>query len=168
MEVLKLTYVGTMNNYYNIDGLLTAIDKIKEKLTIKLIFVGSLSEDHKERIKSSISSYEFIPTVLHPEAIKYMVDSDILLLVLPADRTGSPGKTFEYIRAHKPVLLISKSEDSDAEDILSTTGSGRRFHPDDVEGMAYFLATMTGFDYCQHCGADLTGEDYYKKCSCQK
>ena len=64
---------------------------------------------------------EFIPYAPHNEAIKYMLNSDLLLLIIPKTEQNKgilTGKLFEYIASRRPILFIGPI-DGDAALILS-------------------------------------------------
>ncbi|HOK27223.1 MAG TPA: glycosyl transferase family 1, partial [Bacteroidales bacterium] len=62
----------------------------------------------------------------HTEAVKHMISSSALLLIIP-DHPGNrcilTGKLFEYIASGKPVLCLGPA-DGDAALVLEMTGAG--------------------------------------------
>lgn len=144
-ETLILSYIGSLADSYPIEGLLESINEIKDKVIIKLQFVGTISENQADLIKTTISEVEFIGQVDHQEAIQYMCKANILLCVLPLGYIYTPGKLFEYIAAKKPILCIG-SKDSDAAGVLKKCGHGTTYDYNDIDGIAHFLSTMVGYD----------------------
>ena len=70
---------------------------------------------------------EFIPYVNHKDAIKYMMESSVLLLIIPdhhSNKSIITGKLFEYLASGKPILCIGPP-DGDAADIIETSGNGK-------------------------------------------
>jgi glycosyltransferase involved in cell wall biosynthesis len=107
--------------------------------TIKLRFVGSVSSGNRDIIMSKAGSteVEFIPYVNHAEAIRYMMGSSVLLLVIPdhhSNRSIITGKLFEYLASGKPILCIGPP-DGDAAEIIESSGNGGCAGYDDTEKM---------------------------------
>ena len=81
------------------------------------------------------------PYVDHKEAIKIMVNSSFLLLVIPNTKKNKgivTGKLFEYIRSMTKILMIGP-QNSDAATIISDTNSGRCFDFEDRERIVKYL-----------------------------
>jgi glycosyltransferase involved in cell wall biosynthesis len=90
------------------------------------------------------SSVEFISHVDHGTAIKYMMDSSALLLIIPDHQSSKSiitGKLFEYIASGKPVICLGPL-DGDAEEIIKETGTGNTFNYNDLSGIETFLSTL--------------------------
>ena len=89
----------------------------------------------------SLKSY-----VDHQEAIKIMVNSTFLLLVIPNTRKNKgivTGKLFEYIRSMTKILMIGP-QNCDAATIISDTNSGKCFDFEDRERIVKYL------NYCSN------------------
>jgi hypothetical protein len=79
--------------------------------------------------------------VSHPEAIKFMLSSYILLLIIPKTESNKfimPGKVFEYIATGKSIMVIGPP-DSKVAQIVTQAGAGVAFDYDDAEGMKKFM-----------------------------
>ena len=128
-SIFTITYVGTISNKYPIDGLLKVLSKIKNgDKDFRLRFVGAIPQNLIGRIIAEIprDSVEFIPYVYHDEAIKFLINSSMLLLIIPEHKTNKSvitGKIFEYIASGKPVLCLGP-EDGDAASILEQCKAG--------------------------------------------
>ena len=84
--MFTITYVGTLSDIYPIVGFLNAVQIFKDKGNeIILRFVGTVSQNQKDLIqsKSEDSILEFIPNVDHTAAIQYMINTSVLLLIIP-------------------------------------------------------------------------------------
>lgn len=102
----------------------------KEDLIVKL--AGTVSEEIIKNISEFglSSNCELIGYISHSEALQLQHNSQLLLLV-EMDRLETrsiiPGKLFEYLAAHRPIIGIGP-EGSDIEGILDETNSGKFFN----------------------------------------
>ena len=158
-----ITYVGTLSEKYPIGGFIQAFISIKiTRPDLLLRFVGSIPENIRGRITSEISvdSVEFIPYTHHDEAINFMINSSLLLLVIPEHKTNQnivTGKIFEYIASGKPVLCLGPAN-GDAANILEENGFGKCFFYTDVFNIENFILSVisdperkqTGMDHFSH------------------
>ena len=80
-----ITYVGTLSDRYPLTGFLDAITELRKIRDFSLRFVGKYPDSIMEQIKRSGSDekVEFITYAPHSEAISYMVNSSLLLLIIP-------------------------------------------------------------------------------------
>jgi len=144
-ERYTITYVGTLSDVYPLDAFLAALTRIEKRgKDFLLRLVGSVSTEIKMKINSQLSSdkTEFIPYVDHVQAIKYMAESSLLLLIIPEqkkEKTHTPGKVFEYIATRKPILYIGPS-DGDAAYHLKVCGqTGGIFSEQNFEEIAKYI-----------------------------
>jgi glycosyltransferase involved in cell wall biosynthesis len=146
-EKFTVSYIGTLSDSYPIKGFLDAINSIKEKGTdVCLKFVGTISPKQKELILSRVdeSAVEFIHYVDHKAAIRYMLETTLLLLIIPDHQSNKSiltGKLFEYIASGKAVICVGPVK-GDAADILEIAGNGKTFNYTDIEGMAVYLENL--------------------------
>lgn len=146
---LTLTYVGTLSDIYPVDGLVQALKKLKqERMDYALRFVGSVSEKTRQVILSDIpdTAVEFLPYVIHIEAVKYMLSSTILLLIIPSHQSNKSiltGKLFEYLATGKPILCLGPT-DGDAALIIKSIGAGSVFNYNDSDAIRQFLIQTSG------------------------
>lgn len=142
-----ITYVGTLSGIYPLEGFLNALYTFKEKGNdFTLRFIGTVSPEQKEiiRLKTGDSFLEFIPYVDHSEAVKFMLGTTVLLLIIPdhqSNRSIITGKLFEYIASMKPILCVGPS-DGDAAEILKESGHGMAFSYNDIKGISDYLETL--------------------------
>ncbi len=129
-EQFTISYIGTLSDSYPVDGFMDALSDLAFKgFRIKLRFVGVVSPGQKNIIisKSGKSETEFLPYVNHRDAIKLMMGSSLLLLIIPdhfSNKSIITGKLFEYLASGKPVLCLGP-EDGDAAEILEATSHGK-------------------------------------------
>lgn len=142
-----ITYVGTLSDKYPLEGLLEALARIKKNNIDFLVrFVGTVPEKIKQKIKTEItdSSIEFIPYSPHDDAIKFMLNSSLLLLVIPEyenNRNIITGKIFEYIASGKPILCLGPL-DGDAASIISQNDFGKCFSYRDTINIESFILSV--------------------------
>jgi glycosyltransferase involved in cell wall biosynthesis len=142
-----ITYVGTLSDIYPVEGFLDALHAFKEKGNdLMLRFIGTVSQYQKNLIQSKCgdSTLEFIPYVDHPEAIKYLLKTTALLLIIPDHQSNKSiitGKLFEYIASDKPIVCIGPV-DGDAAEIIRSTGHGMVFSYNDSKGICQYLLSL--------------------------
>jgi len=128
-EIFTISYIGTLSPAYPVKGFAEAVKKITDSgKKIRIKFVGIISPGQKYKILETIPENltEFLPYASHEEALRHMMSSSALLLIIP-DHQGNrciiTGKLFEYIASGKPVLCLGPA-DGDAALILEMTGAG--------------------------------------------
>jgi len=119
-EIFTINYAGIFygsikpDTFFN--GLLIFLEK--NKINIKLQFIGSNKNFNiPNQLKSKIV---FLPKLENKEAVKYIINADCNLLILPKiQRKGVySGKVFDYLSARKPIIAVVDEEDVAAELIL--------------------------------------------------
>ncbi|NEM97461.1 glycosyltransferase family 4 protein [Pontibacter burrus] len=134
-DCFLITYTGTIAENYNIDVFLKVIANLlstHSEINYKLRFVGKVSDGVKQRIaKAGLEGItEYISYVPHQEAIKYMMESTVLLLsIAEVDSVYAnvPGKLFEYLASNKPIVALGPVH-SAMDQIIDECGAGRLFH----------------------------------------
>ena len=151
--IFTITYAGSISDRYPVESFIRAtLETVNAGREISVRFIGSSDATIKEVFIKGLpaGTVEFLSYVDHPEIIKRMMGSQMLLLIIPdhkKNKTIIPGKLFEYIRSGNPVLSIGPP-DSDVAKILKQTAAGRNFIPDDWEGMYnYITSTMKNQPY---------------------
>ncbi|MFM7217383.1 MAG: glycosyltransferase [Bacteroidota bacterium] len=141
-----VTYVGTIADNYRPEVFIDALVLLRKELPeskIRLRFVGSPSISLTDQLKKAGLNQlcDFIPYVAHEEAVRYMRESSLLLLLIPQtthDRLILTGKLFEYLGAGVPVVGIGPV-DGDAASVLTSSGAGRVFDRNDAVGLSRLL-----------------------------
>ncbi|PRY14429.1 glycosyltransferase involved in cell wall biosynthesis [Pontibacter ummariensis] len=134
-DTFLITYTGTITESYNIDVFLKVMAhlmSVHSEINYKLRFVGQVSDGLKKRIEKAgvLGITEFIPYVPHQEAIRYLMESTILLLAIadvPIVYSNVPGKLFEYLASNKHIVCLGPVH-SDTDHIIDECGAGRLFH----------------------------------------
>jgi len=110
-------------------------------------FIGIISESYLIQFLEDpllASQIELEDYVEHSQIGEKLQQSSVLLLLLSdfANNTGyAPGKLFEYLAVHRPILALAPAQ-GEAASIISTTGSGMTCEPGDVEGIRNAIKTM--------------------------
>jgi glycosyltransferase involved in cell wall biosynthesis len=126
-------------------GLQSAFGKRPDlKPQIEVRFVGSVTGIDLDRmadacgIRASIRRTGYLA---HLESIRHLMDSDLLLLVLPSDSSAGviTGKLYEYIASGIPILGIVPN--GEAERLIRSYGGGVTVHP--AAGPDEIAATLT-------------------------
>ena len=139
-----LSHIGSLLSERNPNVLWKVLkDLISEnesfKADFRLNFVGAVSDT----VLKSITEYSLIDFtqlesyVEHREAIKKQRESQVLLLIeIDSEDTKCiiPGKLFEYMVSHRPIIAIGP-EDSDVSKIISSTNTGKYFNYSDYDSL---------------------------------
>jgi glycosyltransferase involved in cell wall biosynthesis len=147
-DLFTITYVGTLSESYPIDTFLDALqDLLTNHPEIRIRFVGSVSYQQQQMLaRIPDRNVELIPQVEHHQAITYMVQSDMLLLVIPRHSSGKgivTGKVFEYLASGTPILGIGPP-DGDSAHIIRETKRGTVHDYEDKFGLLNTLAAQLG------------------------
>jgi len=118
-----------------------------ERLTVREPELGARVEIHLAGVLSAgdlelaerspaVRLLDYLP---HEKTVALMRSADLLFLPMqnlpPGRRSGTvPGKTYEYLASHRPILAAVP--EGDARDILLAAGTAHVCAPDDVEAMA--------------------------------
>ena len=136
---MLVTHVGTVYKTASPRFYLDAVDALPEEVRthFETRFVGRISNSEQALMEgrgSTITCMGFVP---QNAALKYLEDTDYLLLTMTND-ISVPGKVFEYMAAGKPILAIT-APGSEVDQILRETGAGLSAPPDDPEALKTLL-----------------------------
>jgi glycosyltransferase involved in cell wall biosynthesis len=143
-----ISYVGNLGQQYPVDGFVDAFSKVlKQDPDWKLKFVGNCNSGVHRLVeqKQLSDSVEFIPYVSHAEAIKYMINASVLLLIIPdidSNKGILTGKLFEYLATGNPILSIGP-KDGDAATILNENAHSITVNKEEIEKMCEFVLNST-------------------------
>jgi glycosyltransferase involved in cell wall biosynthesis len=137
-----ITYVGTLSDIYPVEGLIAAVNS----LDLLLRIVGTISEKTRIMLEENIpaESLELLPYVTHDESIKFMLNSSLLLLIIPLHQSNKSiitGKLFEYLATGLPILCLGPV-DGDASEIIKKCKAGYTFVYYDIENISLFLTDV--------------------------
>lgn len=146
-EVMRLTYAGIFWEDRVPDYFLRALQELFEEAPdlrgkIEAHFIGNFRRENEklvERlgIQDAVKVSGYVP---HAECVRQLMSSDVLWLIA-GDDLGSPGKTYEYIGAGKPILGCV------VDGFLKSTileAGGTVVQPDDVAGIKQAILRYYG------------------------
>lgn len=135
---MRITYAGVFWEDRKPDYFLRALhdmfkDNPKLRGRIEAVFVGHFREENEKLVarlglQDSVTRLGYLP---HLACIRELMASDLLWMIV-GDDLGSPGKTYEYIGARKPILACAP------EGFIRSTvleAGGTVVSPDDVAGI---------------------------------
>ncbi len=143
-ERFTITYTGTLSAAYPVEGFIDAVRNIRINGKPPVLkFVGSVPDELRALFPAGDdgSNTEFINYCEHPEAIRHMMNSSMLLLIIPdhkSNRSILTGKIFEYLASQKPILFLGPS-DGDAARLLSLCGYQGIFGYNEVQQISNFI-----------------------------
>lgn len=111
-----ITYTGSIADFYQPEVFITALKDVissNPNVSFKLRFVGVLAEGIKNKILEVIQNnvLEDVGYVTQRESLNFLKQSTVLLLITPVTKDEEmviPGKIYEYLAAHKPIINIAK------------------------------------------------------------
>ena len=142
-----VTYTGTLADSYEPEIIFEALRDLAAEegahFPVRLLFVGKLPDSVKQQaqaygMEQRIRHVDYVP---HEEAVKYLLDTTALLLVIPrtAEEKGIlTGKLFEYLAARKPIIAIGPP-DGDAARIIAECEAGQTFSRDQKAELTDYL-----------------------------
>lgn len=138
-----ISYIGTL--YHNRDpkdfiiALAQVVNANKEvRENIKVKFVGMIEKEIEFKqlisdfnLKEIVKMVNYIP---QKEALQYLKNSDVLLLIIGNDKRGDyilTGKIFEYLASNKPILALVP--EGEAANLIRETKAGIVVDPENTE-----------------------------------
>jgi glycosyltransferase involved in cell wall biosynthesis len=108
---------------------------------IRLRLVGAMRKSHirlikKFKLEDSVSP---VGNVSHSQAVKYLLESDVLWLML-ADKIRTPGKLYEYFGARKTLLITSP--DGNMKDLAKKSRAAFSTNYDDNQAIKENIASL--------------------------
>jgi len=145
-----ITYAGTLSDMYPVEGIVDALKRFtSEGMDFTLRFAGTVSGKARSHILSGLParSLEILDYVAHNEAVNYMLNSSVLLLIIPSHSSNKSiitGKLFEYLASGKPILCIGPV-DGDAAAIIEKCRSGITCGYNDLDKISEFLKNIKSY-----------------------
>ena len=170
-DKFTITYTGTISETYDISGFIQALKQLTEEDLdqLRIRFVGKVPSVILNRIKNELPNLHFELTgyVDHQKSVEYLLNSSMLLLVIPKVENNEgilTGKFFEYLASKKPVLAIGPLN-GDLAAIIKETQCGEIFDYSDADQMAGFVRGFLNRERClksenieKYSRKELTGE----------
>ena len=145
---LVVTHVGTVYKTacprYYLDALDGLDEPVRSRITTR--FVGRVAEDERAGLEGHRSAVEVVGFLPQAQALRYMEDTDCLLLTMTND-ISLPGKLFEYMATGKRILALC-APGSEVAKILDETGAGLHADPFDKAAIRRMIAQV--YDDLQH------------------
>jgi len=107
---------------------------------IEIRFIGNVSHFNGVPVQNIIKKYslsrcvKIMVTVPYKEAIRYMAESSVLLLLAQQQQYGVPTKAYDYMAVNRPILALTG--EGDIEDLFKLLGVGVVVNPDDSKQIA--------------------------------
>ncbi len=144
-----LTYAGSLYGKRDpmpvIAALQTLVDQGEiEKEHFQLRIVGRIGEEVRRKLEQVPVQLLLEPYVPFRESIRRLQQSEALLLIVddsPHARDIVPGKLFEYLAVHRPIVAVAPME-SEVATILEETAAGTVCAPEQVECLARTIAAL--------------------------
>ena len=136
---MVVTHVGTVYKTASPRFYLDAVDALPEEIRsrIETRFVGRVSESEAACLANRKSKVTLLGFMFQADALKYMEDTDYLLLTMTND-ISVPGKLFEYMATGKPILAVT-APGSEVDQILRETAAGITAPPDESTAIQRML-----------------------------
>jgi glycosyltransferase involved in cell wall biosynthesis len=134
-----VTHVGTVYKTASPRFYLDAVDGLPENVRdqIETRFIGRISESESAFLTGRKSQVRVVGFIPQAEALKYMADTDFLLLTM-TNEISVPGKLFEYFAVGKPILAITPAG-SEVDQIVRDTASGVTASPQNTAIQAMLM-----------------------------
>ncbi|MCH4895234.1 glycosyltransferase [Marinilabiliaceae bacterium JC040] len=139
-ECFTISYTGTLASNYDISTFIKVLKGINFKY--KLQFVGKIDEKIKKilikELGDNVSFKNFVP---HSESINYLINSDLLLLVIPVQKDNEgilTGKLFEYIGSNIPIICLGPTH-GDAAKIIKDAKAGETFEYNNFKDISEYI-----------------------------
>ncbi len=150
-EKFTITYTGSLYGRRNPASFFEALEKLisrgeLEPRKLKLRFVGRFGSEVQEMFDAASfkDSIELVSYVPHKESLKYLLQSDALLLIVDEAKESEeivPGKVYEYVGVMRPIIAIAPQESAIA-DLMRETGSGEVAHQSEIEKTAKIVGRL--------------------------
>ncbi len=143
-EKFRMTYGGTFYVGYPGRSPVPMLEAVKLAIKqepelehdLELAFAGMLHKDYaraieKLRLENIVNPMGYLP---HREEVALLLSSDVLWMIA-SDPFSTPGKLYEYLGTHKPILgLVAPG--SESEKLLRDYGAGITVPPKDIPAIA--------------------------------
>lgn len=136
---MLVTHVGTVYKTASPRYYLDATDGLPADIRaqIETRFIGRIAESERPLLENRSSPVKLLEFMPQAQAVKYMEDTDYLLLTMTND-ISVPGKLFEYMATGKPILAIT-APNNEVDRILRETRAGISAPSDDPDAIRNML-----------------------------
>ena len=138
-----IRYVGTLTENYPYHSFIEAINQLtSDDIALQIEFIGNIETSVRLELTSKCNhTIHFIDNVSHQQAIQYMKDADLLLLLLPYMEHAKimlTGKLFEYLATTNPILCIG-NKDADAATIVDQLNHSSAFSENEISNITSYI-----------------------------
>jgi glycosyltransferase involved in cell wall biosynthesis len=146
-DIFTITYTGFLSNRRLPKPLIPALKKLKDKkIDFRLQMIGRTCNEFKDIVEQNnlLDKTIFTEYVQHKKALGYLINSDVLLLViddLPNNTGFLTGKIFDYFGCRKPIFAIGPTN-GDANKLIMETNSGKMVDYNDFDGAYQLILEM--------------------------
>lgn len=129
----RITYVGSISNSQNPENFFKAAELLsnKYKQLLEINFYGKFDDEVKRTSYTHGGLTKFHKYIPHSEAINKIINSELLLLLIPRKSEGIiTGKLFEYLATNNFILALAPA-DNDIKSILKKCNAGHTFNYED-------------------------------------
>lgn len=141
-KAFTIAYTGTLSDHYQPNVFFEALGKLIKKnpdVPIEFKLVGIVSQKIRDFATAQIGDRaEFIDPVSHHDAIRFMLQSHILLLITQGEEGTIPGKTFEYLASQRRIVCIGTGDVTVA---IANCEAGRSFERNEGDAIFAYLET---------------------------
>ncbi|WP_297094254.1 glycosyltransferase family 4 protein [uncultured Draconibacterium sp.] len=126
----RITYVGSISNSQNPENFFKAVEQLpnKYKQLLDINFYGKFDDEVKKSSDSHGANTNFYNYIPHSEAINKIINSELLLLLIPRKSEGIiTGKLFEYLATNNFILALAPTN-NDINSILEKCNAGLTFN----------------------------------------
>jgi glycosyltransferase involved in cell wall biosynthesis len=139
-------YSGNLGNTHNLDGLLKAAQRLKDREDIGFLIIGSgalwdkLEAEINNQAMENVKLLPFQPEHMLPQTLPA---GDISIVSMEAAIAGFmiPSKTFYYMAAGSALIALVP-EKCEVADVVEAGGCGVRLDPDDPDEIANAIITL--------------------------
>ena len=143
---LAITYTGTIADFYEPAVLFRALGRLMRKYPqapVEVRLVGVVGEQvqqlvQEEGLTEVVTETGYVP---RRTAVDYLMTSSAIVMINPYfknERYHVPGKIYEYLASHKPILNIAPTDGETAE-IIRECGAGQTFERHMEEELLAYL-----------------------------
>lgn len=146
-----ITHLGTLGYDRNPETFFRVLREIADQIegfqaVLQINLIGQVDPSVQKALESEglLNSTIIEESVSRSRALEIMARSPILLLLLNKQENilgRIPGKLFEYLAVHRPVMVLGPT-DSDAARIVEKTGAGRISTYDDADRIRKILMSF--------------------------
>ncbi len=139
---MVISYIGTLSPLYETETFVSALKNLSPEIIskISLRMIGDVNPEVAAAFSKTSVEIEYLSYQQHSSAVRYMRDSDLLLLLLPKTSGEGvlTGKFFEYLAARRPIILVQPVK-SEVGEIINTLGAGKVFDSGQSDELAKYI-----------------------------